>query len=256
MRLLVSAYRMKKYPRMKRHLYLAQKVFLDSGMISAWKKQDIAWMDNQDYVVELGNEIKADYIAMLDLPSEPHLLKLNDFTVAQAMEVTIRNAEAFIRAKTQATKVFVLQGWLLSDYEKCIHAYRKLGIFALDNIWVGLGTCCMRRPKADGGRQISFIETVPGLYEVARFVRKQLPDHHLHAFGIGKPEWIGELLKIGINSFDSANGSIMAGFNQGEVRVKGKRDTQIILKQYVDAMKIHQRKVWEVWFDVLPASAF
>ena len=47
LRILSSAYRRKKYPRVRNFLSLAKEVFIDSGMISAWTKKDVWWQDQQ-----------------------------------------------------------------------------------------------------------------------------------------------------------------------------------------------------------------
>ena len=227
LRILSSAYRRKKYPRVRNYLSLAKEVFIDSGMISAWKKQDVWWRDQQQYVIDYANEVSADYCAMLDLPMEPQKLKENGVSPENALAKTIENAEAFINASVSGTKVFVVQGYTLSQYLHCITAYRHLGVFEMPHIWVGIGSVCMRSPKK-------------GLYDICRFVRQHIPNHHLHAFGIGRKEWMRELSNIGVDSFDSSHASIAVAFNRGVTRIQGKRNDAQVVRQFADEMMAYE----------------
>ena len=227
LRILSSAYRRKKFPRVRDHLSLAKEVFIDSGMISAWKKKEAWWQHQQPYVIDYANEVDADYCAMLDLPMEPGMLKKNGVHPDDALARTIKNAEAFVDAKVSATKVFVVQGYTLSQYKRCIEAYRTLGIFEMTDNWVGIGSVCMRSPKK-------------GLYDVCRFVRQHIPNHHLHAFGIGRKEWIWNLKGFGVDSFDSSSASMAVAFNRGVTRVEGKRNDAQVVRQFADEMMAYE----------------
>ena len=77
----------------------------------------------------------------------------------------------------------------------------KLGIFEQKNIWIGIGSVCMRTPEA-------------GLYRIAKLIRQEVPDHHLHCFGIGKISWVKELEQIGIDSCDSSVASVCTAYNK------------------------------------------
>ena len=55
LRILASAYRIKKFPRILRHLSLARELFIDSGMISAHKKGEYEWQYQQAFVVEVSS---------------------------------------------------------------------------------------------------------------------------------------------------------------------------------------------------------
>jgi len=207
-KILVSAYRVRQFQAITRSLSHAKEIFLDSGMISAWKKKHLHWMAAQPYLIKLAWEIGAHRTAMLDIPMEPNML--DGFPPQEAMKVTYLNAEAFIDAKVPGTKVFVIQGYEPHQYLECIHQYQKLGIFDLPDIWIALGSVCMRRPKG-------------GLYHIARLVRDNIPEHlHLHAFGIGQREWINKLKTIGVNSFDSSISSLTTAFNKGPNRVENR----------------------------------
>ena len=62
LRILASAYQIKKFPRIKRHLSLARELFIDSGMISAHKKGEYEWQYQQAFVIEVADEVSADYV--------------------------------------------------------------------------------------------------------------------------------------------------------------------------------------------------
>ena len=64
-----------------------------------------------------------------------------------------------------------------------------------------------------------------GLYQVCKLVRHEIHNHHIHAFGVGRKAWVEELVKIGIDSFDSATASFAMAFNRGISRVEGRRRT-------------------------------
>ena len=228
LRILLSAYRLMKFPNtLRRHIHLAKELFLDSGMISAWKKGDILWALNQANIIKAGNKLNADYVAMLDLPMEPRMLAKNGVSARKALDATLNNALDFMQAQVNGVKVFVIQGYELSEYRRCIDAYQDLGVFDLPNTWIAIGSICMRSPKK-------------GLYDVCRLVRGCVPNHHLHAFGIGRKEWIDRLRGIGIDSFDSASASMNVAFNRGFCRVEGKRNNKQVCEQFAQEMLAYE----------------
>ncbi len=63
-----------------------------------------------------------------------------------------------------------------------------------------------------------------GLYQINKLIRDALPEHyHVHCFGIANPPWIVNLAKIGLNSCDSATGSVEAGLGFSFIDEGGKR---------------------------------
>lgn len=229
LKVLGSAYRIRKFPRMKKHLHLAKEIMLDSGMISAWQAGRVEWMNNQEYVVNLAWEINADYTVMLDLPMEPELLKKNEFYARKAMSITLRNALNFIDMDVPGKKVFVIQGYGLAEYQLCINQYQEYGIFDIPNVLIGIGSVCRRSPKK-------------GLYSICKFIRKRLPHNKLHAFGIGSLEYMKNLIDVGIDTFDSSYASISTVFNRGIYRVEGKRNIQQVDFQFANEMVDYELK--------------
>lgn len=219
--ILASAYRIMKFPKIMKHLSLAGDVFLDSGMISAWQQRDAWWAEMTKFVVGLSFSGAFDRVAMLDLPCEPGFLKKNGWSLRKALAVTHRNADIFMNMKVRGTRVLVVQGWEKKHYKSSIERYREKGYFSRP-CWVGIGSVCRRSPKN-------------GLYEICEFVRQELPNKHIHAFGIGSPEWVKGLEKIGIDSVDSSTGSTRVAFN----RVKGgpkQRSNRLVKRQFAQEM--------------------
>ena len=179
----------------------SNKIFVDSGMIGAWKKNDKDWMNKQDTVIRTGKFFKADIVSMLDLPMEPQMLKGN-MTQKNALKQTWINAEAFRdMGKIGIKKCFVIQGWKKKQYMDSIEKFDKLKIWE-DADLIGIGTVCMRTPKT-------------GLYDICKFVSEEIHkriDIPVHTFGIAKPSWIQNLKTFGISSFDSATAGMCSIF--------------------------------------------
>lgn len=229
--LIVSAYRVKCFKNIKKHLPLAREIFLDSGMISAWNAGKIEWKDNQNFVLDLGREIGADVIASLDLPVEPAKLEKNGFSVKQALEITLENAKRFMDAKTHAIKVFTVQGVTIYDYAQSLRDLIRIGVLNLDpkETWIAIGSIRNKSPKQ-------------GLYDVARLVcgAAKASGYHVHAFGVGRRERITALHDIGVDSFDCATASIRVGVNKGIYQVKGKRENHHLPSQFASEMMLFE----------------
>ena len=180
----------------------ANKLFMDSGMIGAWRKRDLEWMDNQEEIIALAKKMRVDIVTMLDLPMETHLLSKNNFTQKQALKKTIENAEKFRdMGNIGIKKCYVIQGWKKHQYVDCIKKYDALNIWDDADI-IGIGTMCMRTPST-------------GLYSIARFIIdeiKERTDAPLHCFGIARPQWVQTLFSFGIRSCDSATAAMCSSF--------------------------------------------
>ncbi len=212
--ILVSAYRIKEFVSIKRHLGGARSIFLDSGMISAWKACKPEWRFMQDFVVDLANELDANWCAMLDLPMEPEMLGRNGWSPEHALQWTILNAMRFkeVTLPEHCNRVFVVQGYEIREYARCLDIYTDMGILDASD-YLAIGSVCMRSPN-------------DGLFRVCKYVRDRCPNHHIHAFGVGRKEYVDELVTIGIDSFDSADASLRVAFNRGHLRVGGHRNVR------------------------------
>lgn len=221
--LLVSVYRLQQFKHISRHLSLAKSLMIDSGMISAMKKGQLDWLDNHDLLVDWAQRLEPEYVVALDCPSEPEMLNKIGLDVVQARRRTVENAEKMLYETglpENTKKVYVVQGWNLSDYEACIDEFRKLGIFDLNpRPLIGIGSVCMRRPNWK--RKNPDGSPVPDLYEVVKFVRGKIyEDVPLHCFGIGATEWVAQMAQWGVTSFDSGTSSWNVARNDGICQIK------------------------------------
>ena len=220
---LASAYRIRKFPKIMDYLHLANDTFLDSGMISAWSAGDDWWHKQTDFILGVATAGRFRRVAMLDLPCEPNFLEANGWSLRRALLCTQANARRFMDAKVPGTKVLVVQGWEPKHYKACINHYHRRGYFK-QACWVGIGSVCRRTPKN-------------GLYDICQLVREELPNKHVHAFGIGKPEWIRRLEEIGIDSTDSSTASTRVGFNRVKsVKRTAKRTDRQVRIQFAREM--------------------
>ena len=186
-------------------------LILDSGVLGAAKKGYREWMvDGVDKVPEWGNKIKADRIAHVDIPSEPHILKMLGITVDEARQITVDNAYKCLENKAlDGKRIISVQGWNLDDRKECLELLWP----ALEQdreAWIGNGSTCMLTPKT-------------GLYKFYEWLCNELPDRHIHAWGIANPEWLVNLYRIGISSADSGTAGFANGMNEEINPLNGKR---------------------------------
>jgi len=213
---------------------LIEKLFIDSGMISALRRGHVEFSNYQSKIVKIAKVLKANVLCHLDVPMHPSLAEKCGLTHEKELEITIRNAETFLKTDFEGTKCFSVQGWTLNQYEHCIKRFEELEIFDNDEHWIGFGTTCMRRP--------------PGLYEVYQhcipIIKKINPKIHIHAFGIAKPEWVAHLHTLGVDSSDSASPILTTVFNKwitingkeikfSERRSTSMRDSQLIHNYWI-----------------------
>lgn len=214
-----------------RSIHLANSVFLDSGAITMLKlcanrkakPQEVhGWLKSQHLLPQLAwrlyeQGVSQGVAAMMDCPMEPWLLQAVGITPDEALKITAANACSWYNDVTLPPgwrKVYVLQGWLPEEYNRSMHQLSWFPAWleiAQGEAWAAVGTTCMRKP--------------PGLYSVYEVARQLLgPDAHIHALGIARPSWIGELYHDGlIDSADSATASMQVAYNKGPVRVHGQR---------------------------------
>lgn len=207
---------------MRKHRHVireaANLITFDSGFLGAARQGRFDWADQQELVLEYAEELGADRVAMMDIPMEPHILRAAGLVTAagapdfeRALELTYRNAQRFMAARTGIAKGFVNQGWTLEQRAACHRAMCDMGVPAVAGWW-GIGSVCMRRP--------------PDLYEHADWCRKHITGH-LHCFGITQPLWARQLKALGIDSHDSAKAAAATTYGvliiNGRAREMGKR---------------------------------
>lgn len=148
--------------------YGIDRLFVDCGAYSMLKSggEHGPIEDYIDYVRRWEPEL----YALRDYPCEPDLLDDLGESVESHQEKTIQAHKEMIdkTGEIDGKAVSVVQGWEKSDYLHCIDRFREEGV-PLD--YVGVGSVCRRHAKAD-------------IREVLRAVRTELPDAHIHAFGV------------------------------------------------------------------------
>lgn len=204
-------------------------LFIDSGMIGAWKHNDLSWMNEQETVIETAKKLRADIVSMLDLPMEPRFLMANGFTQRRALAVTYQNAESFRDAgDIGIAKCFVIQGWRPDDYRMCIKQYDALRIWDDADV-IGIGSVCMRTPET-------------GLYDIAKLVVREVrkrTDASIHCFGIAQPRYVTQLYRIGVESCDSATAALSSAFFKLVTGQELRGFTDIKFKRYLFALNYY-----------------
>jgi queuine/archaeosine tRNA-ribosyltransferase len=111
-----------------------------------------------------------DLFALRDYPCEPDLLDDLGETVESHQEKTAHDHAEMLDmiGELNGKAVSVLQGWTVDDYLRCIELFDDYGI---PMNFVGVGSVCRRNSE----REIRSVLTA---------IRRQLPDAHLHAFGV------------------------------------------------------------------------
>jgi queuine/archaeosine tRNA-ribosyltransferase len=196
---LMSAYSIKYQHvghRMERELLRGSKLIIDSGMISAWKSGKRDWMHRQEEIAEIAKRMNANYVSHLDIPVERRFLSKNHFSKKEALRISIKNAIEFMDMDAgKAKRIFVLQGWTINDYKDSWHSFYDSGIIDYienGNHWLGVGSMCLRKPEQ-------------GLFQILTQIRAWAEGIHIHAFGIGQPDYQARMSMIGIDSTDTAS---------------------------------------------------
>lgn len=118
------------------------------------------------YATEIGN---LTWAAPQDWMCEQRILKRTGLTVREHQRRTVRNLVRLRELAPELPWVPTLQGWTLSDYERCADLYERVGIDLAAEPLVGIGTVCRRQRSAD-------VERI-----MRAFAARNL---NLHGFGI------------------------------------------------------------------------
>lgn len=131
-------------------------------------------------------ETNADLAFTLDFPIPPNL-GLKESRIRQ--KLTIANAHwALENRRRREMKLFAcIQGWDVKSFGRCAAAYKKAPFDG-----VALGGMV---PRARDHELV---------LDCVRAVRKEIPDLPLHVFGLGHPDFLGELFAAGVDSVDSS----------------------------------------------------
>lgn len=211
---LISASSYLTEPRIKKNRdkirQSADSIIFDSGVLGMAKRKKLGWWDEHNQVVEMGLEVEADRIAAIDVPCEPHILRMLKLTVDEAIDLTTRNAcQALNDSRLEGKRVITVQGWTLDNRKRSLEQLYPI-IEQDTNAWVGNGTTCMLTPNS-------------GLFKFYEWLCGELPNRHIHAWGIAQSSWLAELKRLGVSSCDSATAGVAGGFNEFIHPATGKR---------------------------------
>jgi len=148
--------------------YGINRLFVDCGGYTLLKS-GVGHSPIKEYVDYL-RRWQPELYALRDYPCEPDLLDDLGETVESHQEKTIQDHKEMVdkTGELDGKPVSVLQGWETSDYLHCIDRFREQGI---PMNYVGVGSVCRRNAEAE-------------IRDVLRNVRAELPDAHIHAFGV------------------------------------------------------------------------
>jgi hypothetical protein len=190
--------------------FSSSHLILDSGVLGAAKKGKPQWMEKgTERVLYWGDRIQADRIACVDIPSEPHILKMLGISVDEARDITTENTKAMMKSLDDRKAIISVQGWTLDDRKRSLEQLLPM-IEEYQNAWIGNGSTCMLTPRT-------------GLYKFYEWLCSELPDRHIHAWGIANPKWLVNLYRIGISSADSGTAGFANGMNEEISPITGKR---------------------------------
>jgi len=150
--------RFKYHPNVK-------EIFLDSGGFSFFYKQGNYPFTPKE-LAKLGENIGADYVAVMDYPCEPDVSRPDGLaTNVQRIERTIENAHKCMKYEN-VNWVMVIQGYTKEEYRYCIERIKEEG---LKTDLMAIGSLCVRKKIKEALEIISLTR---------RHFRK------LHGFGV------------------------------------------------------------------------
>ena len=91
---------------------------------------------------------KLDWAAPMDWMCEPFITEKTGLSVREHQERTVAN---YLEVRDQGPFIPVLQGWTLTDYERCIDLYDEAGVDLTSEPIVGVGSVCRRQSTAEIG---------------------------------------------------------------------------------------------------------
>jgi hypothetical protein len=85
---------------------------------------------------------RLEWAAPMDWMCEPSMLATTGLSVREHQERTVAN---YLDLRGQGPFIPVLQGWTVSEYERCIELYRSAGVDLGFESLVGVGSVCRRQ---------------------------------------------------------------------------------------------------------------
>lgn len=210
----------------KREKPTTATTFIDSGMLTLARKIGSAAINKQEEVVAYAELCRGDWVAMMDIPMVPEVLKFLKLSPARAYKHHLANARKFAEIQTHVRKVFVIQGQTLGDYERCCDDMKPL---ITDRDVLAVGSI---KNRADNAQLVSAIVAT---------VHRFFPPNDMHLFGITNPATIKMALSYGATSGDSSTaGNAVA---RGEVLFVSKRENGYQLRKQTFAEMIGEPNI-------------
>ena len=180
------------------------RIFVDSGVMPAARRKDWNFFSKTKELFEFYEFVKPFACVSLDVPMYPFVYNTWNKSKEELLDITIQNAIKFRDWKPSfnTIKVFPLQGTTKEEYLESFYRLEELGIFNLPNVAIafgGLATTGLTQQK----------EIVSYVTNNSKFKEYKNKFKFVHGFGIGNPQRIIELYKLGVNSFDALTVCIM-----------------------------------------------
>ena len=132
---------------------------LDSGGFSelllhgGWQTTPGEYVEAVDrYAAEIG---QLAWAAPMDWMCEPFMVQRSGASVEAHQERTVENYCTLVQRAPYLPFIPVLQGWRLSDYERCVAAFERAGVDLHAAPLVGLGSVCRRQATSEIGQIVT-----------------------------------------------------------------------------------------------------
>jgi hypothetical protein len=133
-------YKRKTLPQALGNWALDSGGFTELSMFGKWTISAKQYALEVQRFTEIGH---LDWVAPQDWMCEPWIIKNTGLTVEEHLQRTVNN---YLELKELGVSTIpVLQGWQLSDYERCAELYRNNGVDLSQCETVGLGSVCRRQ---------------------------------------------------------------------------------------------------------------
>jgi hypothetical protein len=123
--------------------------FTELTLNGGWTLPPQAYAEQvQDIAQRVG---RLEWVAPQDWMCEPHMIERTGLSVREHQERTVSNFLS-LKAVLGHQVIPVLQGWTLTDYERCVSLYESAGVTLGREPLVGLGTVCRRQATGEISR--------------------------------------------------------------------------------------------------------
>jgi hypothetical protein len=118
--------------------------FTELALHGAWHTSVSEYVEAvQRYGEEIG---RLQWAAPMDWMCEPFMLETTGLSLEAHQEKTVAN---YLDLRGQGPFIPVLQGWTVTDYERCVDLYESAGVDLAAEPLVGVGSICRRQSTAE-----------------------------------------------------------------------------------------------------------